>query len=180
MFDNVTYMDFYSEFHEIFKVARGAIIPEPPYDDEAANPSGIYLDNTESHQKYRWYEQGKEQCVRHKAMLMTTIDEACVHLLMLHLPTHMDCTEWKAHYGINSFFGLAQQFLPQEEFESVVEPLGEIQIKGNMENDIVLNQEQTQIVNQSMDGNFRLIHGSAGMGKSTILQALCHQLHNEG
>jgi ATP-dependent DNA helicase PIF1 len=180
VFEDMTYMDFYSEFHEIFKVARGAIIPEPPYNNEAANPTGIYLDSSESRRKYRRYEQGKERCVRHKAMPMTTIDEACVHLLMLHLPTRMDCTGWKGHYGMDSYFAVAQQFLPQEVFESVVEPLGGIQVEGNMDNDVALDQEQTEIVNLSMDGNFRFIHGSAGTGKSTILRALCHQLRHQG
>lgn len=180
MFEGMTYMEFYSEFHEIFKVPEDIDIPEPPYQDEAANPGGVYFDNSAARRTYRRYEAGKERCVRHRATPMISVDEACIHLLMLHLPTRLDSTEWRAHYQINTFFGLAQQFLPEDVFTSVVEPLEGMGAEVFMDNNVLLDPVQADIVHVIADGDFRFVHGSAGTGKSTVLRALCRQLRAEG
>lgn len=181
LFDRLTYPAFWTQFHEIFTLPARAPRPHPPYNNDI--PGAVYVDSSASRRKYRRYAAGSEACVRHRATPMMDIEEAAVHLLMLHWPVRSDCDRWLAEQGMHSFFELARHVLPQDIFDSVVQPLediGEGYAVDNDEEDVFLDAEQRQLVDFLSLGQLCFVQGGAGTGKSTVVRALCRQLRAGG
>ncbi|KAF9281367.1 hypothetical protein BGZ74_002363, partial [Mortierella antarctica] len=111
------------------------------------------------------------------------VEEACVHLLMLNWPTRSDCGRWKAEQNMDSFFALARNVLDADIFNSIVQPLEDIQAEGmfgGIEDGIQLDPTQQQLVNRLSLGQPTFVQGSAGTGKSTVIWSLVREIRAEG
>lgn len=181
LFDNLTYEDFYREYHVVENPVR-ANIRNGPFDHEL-DPKIVYASGGGAAGRrrfYKRYERGHVAVVRHRPTPMTSVDDTCMHLLMLGMPTRTDCDQWLEFYSIGSFMDLANIMLPQAVLDTIV-PMEQAQINVEEQND--LNPEQEAVVTVLMSvvsAQCNIVHGPAGTGKSTLLRALRNRLAQGG
>lgn len=85
--------------------------------------------------------------------------------------------------GTASFFELASEALPQQVFDSVVQPLQDLVPDQGVEEDggdVQLDGNQQTLVDHLSLGQLSFVHGSAGTGKSTIIRALAWEIRGNG
>lgn len=121
---------------------------------------------------YKKYEHGHFVITQHRPTPMTDVSKTCMHLLMLGMPTRVNCDKWLEFYGAESLMQLAMWMLPQSILNTIV--IIE-QSDFGMEEHLELNAEQDAMVNSLVTVimlQCNIVHGPAGTGKSTILKAL--------
>ena len=109
--------------------------------------------------------------------------DTCAHLIMLHVPNRIDCDEWLQTFGHASLFEMAQALVPADIMASVLP----IQWMGHdpdqdlaLQPPVQLNLDQILAFNQLLNSRYSIVHGSAGTGKSTLIQELCRFLRSNG
>jgi hypothetical protein len=174
LFDVLTYPEFYQQYHES---SSKKFAPQPPYDE--VNEENLYLDIKQpTPRKYRAYNPGHNGLWRCRSTPTADVEDACAHLLMLHVPWRTDCDTWLQEHEEQTYFDLAERLVDPGVFNKVA-PLFRHQGQDRVvEADIddqseqVLTAEQRQLLNAISVPGLNLVEGVAGTGKSTLLRAL--------
>lgn len=178
LFDGLTYMEFYTHFRQIFGIQQSRQVHMGPYDEEVVHQDWIYVDDDNRQYVYR----DQECVIRHRATPLTSVDEACIHLLMLNWPTRVDCDRWLDETGAASFYELAVRVLEENILRTIQGGLGvNVQEMEDMEQVVVLNEQQQELLDMILnDPGLYCIQGAAGTGKSVLLRAIRRRLREQG
>lgn len=181
LFDVLTYEDFYHQYHVVDSPTL-ANVRNGPFNQEL-DPKIVYATAREpggQRRFYKRYERDHFAIVRHRPTPMTDVEETCMHLLMLGMPTRTDCDHWLESYGVGSFMQLAEITLPPNVLDRIV-PMEQERLDAAEE--IYLNREQETVASaltSITSAQCNIVHGPAGTGKSTLLKALRNQLAQGG
>ncbi|GJJ75421.1 hypothetical protein EMPS_07779 [Entomortierella parvispora] len=116
---------------------------------------------------------------------MSSVEEACIHLLTLKVPMRVDSDEWLEVSGYESMFELAVALMSLEILEEAppllsrgLNPDSDKEGAGQDQGlEFELNMEQEQVLRQIMAQlGLYFVTSAAGTGKSAVLKELCRRL----